>query len=77
MFPKVTYNRLEFFLFHEIESKDSFLMEMDTDYAMASSKNIIWLTHLSIKWLLHEFLHIVGWKMKMPLLWHILIHKIL
>lgn len=77
LFPKVTYNRLEFFRFNEMSLSDTFIMEMDSDYAVASSTNIIWLSKPSWKWLIHELLHIIGWRLKLPFSWHIILHKIL
>jgi hypothetical protein len=59
-----------------MDPDDECLLEMDSDYAMASGSNIIWLSIPSKKWLVHEFLHIVGWKFKLPILWHRIIHKI-
>jgi len=76
-FPIVTYNREEFLRIHEGDDDGSFLEGLDNSYAIASTKNIIWLSHPSKKWLLHELLHIIGWKLEMPAMWHKIIHRFL
>jgi len=77
MFPKVTYDKRKYEEFNFQTEEIEFYKELDANYAMASELGIIWLSKPSIKWLLHELLHIIGWKLFMPPIWHRLIHKIL
>jgi len=77
IFPIVTYDKKEFVAFGNPEGfiEEGFWKEMSDD-AMYSSLGIIWLKKPSIKWLLHEFFHHVGYCLKLPLLFHKLVHKV-
>lgn len=77
MFPKVTYDKQEYDMLNYGTGEIDFYDELDDKYGMASEVGIIWLSKPSIKWLLHELLHIIGWKLNMPPIWHNLIHRTL
>lgn len=77
---KVTYNLEEYLIlncYFELEVREEIEKEVATEYAMASSLGVIWLSKPSVKYLLHELLHIIGWKLGIPMFWHKLIHKVL
>lgn len=75
LFPKTTYS-LDVYRKFNYSMGIDFFEEIDNTMAMASSLGIIWLSRFSIKFLLHEVLHIVGWNLKLPMWWHTLIHKL-
>lgn len=79
LFPKVTTSKrefLEYIIEEKLGEKDEVGLPSDAE-ALSSSEGIIWLSRLSIKLLLHEFLHIVGWKCNLPTIWHWLIEETL
>lgn len=78
IFPKVTYDKKELISFRmeNLVGKEDFWKEMSED-AIYSSLGIIWLKSPSIKWLLHELLHHLGYSLDLPLCFHRLMHKIL
>lgn len=68
LFPKITYNKKEL-------GEDDFLKELSSD-AIYSSIGIIWMRKPSIKWLIHEYLHHLGYGLGLPLWFHRIIHKV-
>lgn len=74
-FPKITYSLDEYRKFNYAMGKD-FLEEVDSTIALASSLGIIWLSQFSVRLVLHELLHIIGWNLKFPMSWHTLIHRL-
>ena len=76
VFPKVIYDKEEYKRLNYEDDNDLYDC-IDSNHAMASSIGVIWLSKPSIKWLIHELLHIIGWKFTMPIIWHKMIHIIL
>ena len=76
--PKVTCDKKEFIIWNNSTVDDLFGC-----IGYASSLGYIWVSNLSPKLLLHEFLHILGWKLGLAVghpvgkLWHKLIEIIL
>ena len=89
IFPKVTYDFDEFLnwcgltdesTLEELQEKinlEVIIDSIDRSYGVASSNGYIWISDSSVTSLLHELLHIIGWKLKMPKIWHKIIHRIL
>jgi len=80
IFPKVTYDIREFTRYNHWckDCIDHLILKIDNKQAMASSlgRGMIWLSSPSKKYLLHEFLHILFWKLRAPILCHKVLHVI-
>lgn len=78
IFPKVTCELGEFLEWTNMSIWIILDADMSFSKGMASSKGYIWLPYPpSITTLLEEFLHIIGWKLRLPLRWHKLLHMII
>lgn len=81
IFPKVTYSVNEFLTYLLISEVD----DVDDEYAEEILErfgesdgfvcgDLIWAKYPSTAIILHEFLHYVGYKLRLPRFFHVLIH---